>query len=507
MKILDVAHIREWDAQTIKNEPIQSIDLMERAARACADWLLKKYEVKRSFHIFCGNGNNGGDGMAIARMLLEAGYQVKVYAISTGNKPSADFETNLKRLKEIKNASLKEVTSIKDVPAAELKNAVVVDALFGSGLSKPLDGLNGEVVKLLNDSAAGIVAVDVPSGLGCDSLDFVLQSPPPPIVKARYTLTFQSPKFTFFFPEANVYVGEFVVLPIGLNDEYTATAPSTYQYVTKEFARSVFMPRRKFDHKGVFGHALMFCGSYGKMGAALMASRACLRSGAGLLTIYTPGCGYDILQSGIPEAMIVADADEHYINRVPPEIDKYNAIGAGPGIGNTDTTAYALKQMIKACKQPMVLDADALNIMADEGNKKGMYPQHTVLTPHVKEFERLAGKVANSMQRHERQLAYAKQHQVFVVLKGANTGIACPDGSFYFNSTGNPGMAKGGSGDVLTGVITGLMARGYEAKEAAILGVYIHGAAGDLAARDLGLEGMLATDIIERLGLAAQELE
>jgi ADP-dependent NAD(P)H-hydrate dehydratase / NAD(P)H-hydrate epimerase len=502
MKILTAKQIRDADQYTIKHEPVKSIDLMERAAAKCSEWLYQKFRPDRkTFKVFCGPGNNGGDGLAIARQLIETYSKVDVYIIRGAEKYSNNFLVNEERLKKQHKYALHSIRSIKDFPKIISKDCIV-DAIFGTGLSKPITGLAADVITKINEANVMVVSVDIPSGLFAD----IHSSPQNAIVHADYTLSFECPKSAFLFPENHPYVGEFIILPIGLDHNFITKLTSEKTFLSLEFVKKLLIKRKKFDHKGNHGHAFLVAGSYGKMGAAVLASRGCMRAGAGLLTTHVPECGYEIMQSAFPEAMIETDTDDKYFT---DEIksDNFDAIGVGPGLSTKEKTGKALKYLLQKSIKPVVIDADALNMLSENKSWLKYIPPQSILTPHPKEFERLTGKAANDFERNELQLNFTMKHRVFVILKGANTCIACPNGSSYFNSTGNPGMATAGSGDVLTGILTGLLAQGYSPLNASILGVYLHGLAGDLAAKHKSAHSLIASDIIAALPDAYNELE
>ena len=491
MKILSASQIRSADAYTIQHEPVSSINLMERAAAACVEWISKNAEKNYSFKIFCGPGNNGGDGLAIARMLLNAGFETKVFIVRESDKYSADFLENEKRLSNYHPLAIQNIKSEKDFPVIGYDDCVI-DALFGTGLSKPLTGIFSKLIESINSSDAEIISIDLPSGLYADQ-----HSDGVAIIHANHTLSFQLPKLAFMFAENEKYVGDFHLLEIGLDREFIAEIPAANNYLSKYFLQTLLKPRKKFSHKGNYGHALLVAGSKGKMGAALLAAKGCLRTGVGLLTMHVPETGIDIMQISCPEAMVaIGEMD----------FNKYAAIGIGPGIGIEAGAKEILKKYFHFAKAPMVLDADALNIISEERELLKLIPANSILTPHPKEFERLAGKTENDFERHELQLFFSKNHKVYVVLKGAHTCITTPDGISYFNSTGNPGMAKCGSGDVLTGIITSLLAQGYSSLESALLGVYLHGLAGDIAADKKGMDGMITRDVVNGVGEAWKNL-
>jgi ADP-dependent NAD(P)H-hydrate dehydratase / NAD(P)H-hydrate epimerase len=501
MKLLSAQQVRQADGYTIEHEPVSSIDLMERAASACCDWIVRHLSNEYHFSVFCGTGNNGGDGLAIARMLYEHGNVVNVFILRHSSSSSADFDMNLERLNDFPNVNVREIRSEHDLSAvAEGRHSpsVIIDCLFGSGLNRPAEGLAAAMIHYINASLGKVIAIDIPSGLFVeDNSKNVREN----IVRADHTLTFQLPKLSFFFPSNAGFVGDFTILDIGLHAAFIEKQASNFHYVTGEDARGIYRPRKKFSHKGDYGHALLVCGSYGKMGAAVLSARACMRAGAGLLTVAVPACGMNILQTAVPEAMAVSSEEERLISGMI-DCSKYHAIGAGPGIGTAKQTQGALKLLIQNSSVPLVLDADALNILSENRTWLGFLPPFSILTPHPKEFERLAGKWENDEERLKMQIEFSRRYKVYVVLKGAHTSIACPDGEVYFNSTGNPGMATAGTGDVLTGIITGLLAQKYDPKQGAVLGVYLHGLAGDIAAQKRSPEAMVAGDVVGRLGEA-----
>jgi NAD(P)H-hydrate epimerase len=446
-------------------------------------------------------GNNGGDGLAIARLMAGKGYPVEAFVLRINQKMSQSCQINYDRLFKIPGIRIYDLTGEEELPEI-VGEDVIIDAIFGSGLSKPVKGYAAGIISHLNKNNAVVIAIDVPSGLFCDDTNTTNNGA---IVEADYTLTFQFPKLAFLFPESFKYVGLWKVLDIGIHPDFIDTIDTRNYYIDLSDCQAVLKVRSKFAHKGFFGHALLIAGSYGKMGAAVLASRACLRTGAGLLTTHTPSLGNSIIQTAAPEVMTSVDPSQTHFSEIPDML-KYNAIGIGPGIGTEAETQNALKVLIQSTTLPILFDADAINILGDNKTWLSFLPRHSVFTPHPKEFERLAGKGDNDFERNTLQREFSIKYDAYVVLKGAHTAITCPDGSCFFNSTGNPGMATGGSGDVLTGVILGLLAQNYHPKEAAILGVYLHGLAGDLAASKKSMEALIASDITENLGRAYRRL-
>ncbi|MBS0027379.1 NAD(P)H-hydrate dehydratase [Chitinophaga sp. 22321] len=503
MKIFSAAQIREADAFTIAHEPISSSGLMERAAGKCAAWLEDHYSPVHPVYIFCGKGNNGGDGLVIARLLLDHGYTVRTGILQYSPKASADQELKLQALQEHYSSTVYDIGDISDFPALPA-NAIIIDAIFGTGMSRPIEGWTAGIIHLINDQRQKhvIISVDMPSGLMADESNRHTA-----VVQAHYTLSFEFYKLAFLLRENAPYAGEVHILPIGLHPDYITQTPARYHLSDREIMRTIYRPRDPFAHKGTYGHALLIAGSYGKMGAAILSARACLRAGAGLLSCHVPQCGYDIMQISEPCAMCITDEDPRYNTHFHQDITNtnYKAIGIGPGLDTQPGTAKSFEHLLSGWQRPMVIDADALNLISVYPFLLARIPAGSILTPHPKEFERLFGPSANDTARLDLLSKQAVSLQIYIILKGRYTAIACPDGAVYFNNTGNPGMATGGSGDVLTGILTGLLSQDYSPKAAVLLGVWLHGYAGDLAAAHLSQEAMTATDIISWLGKAFQE--
>ncbi|MEI9944803.1 MAG: NAD(P)H-hydrate dehydratase [Chitinophagaceae bacterium] len=499
MKIFSAEVIRQWDQYTIANEPIASIDLMERAASQCVKWLEENEYTGKRFVIFCGKGNNGGDGLAIARMLLEKEYDVIVYILELNHKGSSDFQANLAKLEKLP-IDILPIQTEKNFPSFA-EGDIIIDALWGSGLDRPLDGIAIQLVEQINESGCEIISIDVPSGLFVDR-----SSKGNTIIKATHVLSFQTYKLAFLVAENAAFAGQIHILDISLHTGFYKSANTDYELIDDIIIKSIYKPRKKFAHKGNFGHSLIVAGSYGKMGAAVLAAKACLHSGAGLLTCHIPKCGYDIMQSSVPEAMVMTDFNSSFLTKIEDDIKKYDAVGIGPGIGGASETKTLIKDVFDNYHHPVVIDADALNIIAAQKYLLRPIPPQSIITPHPKEFERLFGETANDFDKIEMAIHKAKELNIIIVLKGHHTLIATPEGKIFFNSTGNAGMAKGGSGDVLTGILTALLSQGYNSIETAILGVYLHGLAGDIAAKEFSMEAMTATDIIKNLGEAFKNI-
>ena len=499
MQIFATEQIKAWDEYTIRHEPITSLDLMERAATTCYEWLIQNNYKGRSFTIFCGKGNNGGDGLVIARLLAQTHHAVTVYILEFGHKGTEDFQANLARLHDT-SAVIRFISSedlLHPIPPVD----VVIDALLGSGINRPVDGLTASLINHINKSGNEVLAIDIPSGLFVDH-----SSRSNNAIKAQHTLSFQCFKPAFLMPENGEYIGRIHLLDIGLHPGFLIDQPSPFELIDLVMVRTLIEPRKPFSHKGDYGHAAIVAGSYGMMGAAVLCARACLRSGVGKLTCHIPALGYTIMQVSVPEAMCktgdAISAQEHLAS----EMDKYDTIAIGPGLGAHTGNTNLLYSVFEQNRRPMVIDADGLNTIAQEKALLNKIPPGSILTPHPKEFERLFGKTANDYDRIQMALQKAAEHNLYIVLKGRYTFIASPDGKGYFNSSGNPGMATGGTGDVLTGIITGLLAQKQAPLHAAMVGVFLHGHAGDLAAAYASQPSLMATDLIDFLGQAYQSI-
>ena len=501
-KILTSKQIHDVDAYTIANEPVPSIDLMERASSAVADQIIRMSTYGRRVLVFAGPGGNGGDALAVARMLARCGYQVEAYLFNLKGRMSADCRTNKERLVSSPNIAFHEVTSDAFVLPQVSTDDVIVDGLFGTGLSSPLSGGYAAAVDCINSSGAKVVSIDVPSGLMTEdnSLNDLSH-----VVRASVTLTFQFMKLSFLFAEHEQLVGDVRLLDIQLIDPNTAVTSTPYYIYEGCDAAETLKPRSKFSHKGTFGHACLVAGKRGMAGAAVMAAKACMRSGVGKLTVHTSAGNLLPLQCVVPEAILDIEESDQFAT--PFVSCQYNALAIGPGIGTGSITAMAMEQQLKDADAPMVLDADALNLLAANPQLIKSIPHGSILTPHKKELRGLIGETLDSLTELQLTREFARANGLYIVIKGANTATVTPEGNVYFNSTGNAGMATAGSGDVLTGVILSFLAQGYSPLHAATLGVYVHGLAGDLAAETLSEEGMIATDIINYLPSAFKELK
>ncbi|AHF14995.1 bifunctional ADP-dependent NAD(P)H-hydrate dehydratase/NAD(P)H-hydrate epimerase [Niabella soli] len=499
MKLLNAEQIRQWDAFTIKNEPLSSLELMERAANACARWIVQN-TLAESYYIFCGKGNNGGDGLAIARLLYNANKKVAVYILESDAKGSDDYISNFNILHHLSAIPIFMIRGERDLPELPF-NCIIIDALFGTGLNRPLTGLAAKMVDHINNSIAPAIAIDIPSGLFGDH-----SSAHNTIVKARHTLSFQVLKTAFLVAENEPWIGHVHIMDINLHPAFPDEVSTPFSIINKSLASREYRPRNAFAHKGNFGHALLIAGSWGKAGAAVLCSRACLRTGAGLVTAHVPQSGVTVLQTAVPEAMVFPDKEAEQVSGLNYDLNHFTAVGIGPGIGTGVKQQLLLKELLEHIQRPLVLDADALNILSENKALLNLLKPDTILTPHPKEFARLFGEAADDFKRIELAQTKAMELSIFIVLKGHHSFVACPDGTGYFNITGNAGMAKGGSGDALTGMVTSLLAQGYLPKEAALLGVFLHGLAGDLAAASGGMEALLASDLIDHIGNAFKQL-
>jgi len=502
MKIFTGAQIHELDQYTIEHEPIESINLMERAAKALVRAISESWSNTTPVVVFAGPGNNGGDALAVARMLAEAGYTVSAFLFNISGHLSTDCAVNRQRLRDCKRVkNFIEVTQEFDPPQLEA-DTLVVDGLFGSGLNKPLAGGFASLVKYINAAPSKVVSIDLPSGLMSEDNTYNVRAN---IIRADLTLTIQQPKLSFFFPENQLFIGKLRVLDIRLSEEGIQKTEAQYNVIDESDIRPLLRERDSFAHKGNMGSALLIAGSYGMAGAAVLAAKACLRSGAGKVTVHSPKRNNAILQISVPEAIVQLDSEETIFSEAV-DTEEYSALGIGPGLGLSETSAIAFITQIRRAQCPIIVDADALNILATHRAWMMQLPKGIILTPHPKEFERMEGHCTDSYERLTKARELAERLQGYIILKGHYSALCCPDGHVMFNSTGNAGMATAGSGDVLTGIITGLLARGYHQKEACMAGMFLHGLAGDIAAKHLGMESLIAGDLIKYLPEAFKRL-
>ena len=499
MKIFTASQLYEADKTTIQKQGISSEKLMERAAVEIFTWIHKRMQgAQDRIHLFCGIGNNGGDGLALARHLWEHGYNLQVHVVSYSDKRSEDFLINLERLKERKiwPDTIQENSELPEIRPEE----IVIDGIFGIGLNREPDPWVSKLMSHINKSGAFVISIDVPSGL---YLDKQLDNPEA-VIHANYVLSIQAPKLVFFLPQTGIYCDQWDVLNIGMDEEYLSRTETEYELIDKYEVLSWYKARKRFTHKGNFGHALIVGGSYGKIGAVILSAKACLVSGSGLVTAFVPKCGYTPVQAAAPEIMLYTDKNDEYIEDITYELEP-TVIGMGMGMGTLTQTANAMRKFLENYQGKLVIDADGLNILAQDKDLLTKLPPNTVLTPHPGELKRLIGSWKNDFEKLTKAKSFAEKYNCILVLKDAYT-IVINDGKAYVNSTGNSGMATAGSGDVLTGMITGLIAQGYDSQTAACMAVFLHGSAGDMVASKIGQEALTATDIINSIGLAIKDL-
>ncbi|WP_298555731.1 NAD(P)H-hydrate dehydratase [uncultured Algibacter sp.] len=500
MKVFSKEQIYEGDALTSEKQKISSTDLMERAGSQIFNWLHARMQgAQVPIHVFCGIGNNGGDGLVIARHLITHGYNVNTYVINCSDKRSKDFLINYDRIKNVTKKWPTLLSCAEEFPEMH-PDDIIVDAVFGIGLNRPIDEWVKKLFMHFRASKAFTLSIDMPSGLypdkAIDDEDAV--------VWAGFTLSFASPKLVFFLPETAKYTIQWEVIDIGLDQEFLFTTETEVELIGKHEVLPNYIPREKFSHKGQFGHALIIGGSYGKIGAVTLTSRATLSAGAGLVSAFVPKCGYHALQASFPEAMVITDTDEEKITSIKFDIEP-TVVGFGIGVGTDAKTITAFTSFLKKNKAPLVIDADGVNILSKKKNLLKLLPQATVLTPHPKELERLIGVWENDFDKLNKIKVFSKKYNVIIVVKGANS-ITVSEDKLYVNTTGNPGLSTAGSGDVLTGVITGLISQGYSPLVAAIFGVYLHGRSADIAVEDFGYQSLIASHVIDYIGEAYLDL-
>lgn len=480
MKILSAAQLHEWDAYTILEQDISSDMLMERAAIAFTNSLLPHLGFNEKIGIVCGPGNNGGDGLCIARLLHRKGFHVHV--VLYGANTSTDNQLNYHRAVK---AGVRIFLGENDIIPEQIQSSsLIIDALFGSGLTRPLSAINASVVEQLNALHARKFSVDIPSGMMADIPSSGV------VFRADHTFSFETPKLAFFFPENASVLGDWKILPIGLSESFLQKAETPFHIIDHNTISSLLHQRDTFSHKGSNGHALIIAGSASTPGAAALCSFAALEAGAGLVTLCS-----DIDYPEDPEVMItqrknasrkIADA-------------KINVIALGPGMGTDEEALAICKLVLQSAKQILVLDADALNILASNKELINMLPAGSILTPHPGEYARLFGAFQQWDELIIQLQQIAKSTGCILLYKRAFTIVVLPDGNIWFNSTGNAGMATAGSGDVLTGMITALLAQGYNAEDAALLGVYLHGLSGDIAMQYHHGQNLAAGDILDHI--------
>ncbi|WEK70151.1 MAG: NAD(P)H-hydrate dehydratase [Candidatus Chryseobacterium colombiense] len=490
MKIFTAKKIRQCDEFTIANEPVSSILLMERAAESCVNWILENCKIHKSFAIFCGNGNNGGDGLAMARLLYLKGFDVDVFVKEIKGNFSQDAAINYQKLKDFSGIHIIEFRDFQQEKITD--HTIFIDAVFGTGLSRKIEGEELKIINELNSLQNIKISIDIPSGLFADeNLD-----EDSAVFKADYTLSFQFWKRSFLYPETGKYTGKVVILDIGLHPQYINETHTSHFTIDDEGIEKIFKTRNEYSHKGSFGKAGIIGGSYGKIGAAVLSVKAALKSGAGLVFAYSPKCGYETLQTSSPEAMFI-EGGKDYIENI--ETDQDIVLGIGPGLGTHQETEVSLLKFLRGYSSPLVLDADALNIISKNPSFIQLIPENSIITPHPKEFERLFGKTKDSFERSDLAVQKAVELKIYIVLKDHHTQVVTPEGNIFYNITGNSGLAKGGSGDILTGILTSLLAQGYSSENAAVLGVWLHGKSADFAAEKHSKESMQPSDVIKEL--------
>ncbi|WP_347374679.1 NAD(P)H-hydrate dehydratase [Aequorivita sp. Q41] len=500
MKIFSSEQLYEADTITIENQNSTSEALVERAGTQVFNWLHQRLRgAQAPIRVFCGIGNNGGDGLVVGRLLIAHGYNVTIYIVNCSDKRSKNFLLNYDKIKNITKNWPHLMKGETDFPAIN-PDDIIVDAIFGIGLNRCPDGWVKKLIQHINVSKTFKLAIDIPSGLFPNSAVKDKEA----ILKANYTLTFQTPKLAFFLPETAPYISNFDILDIGLDRTFLNTTEALAQLISKIEAQRFYQAREKFGHKGTYGHTLIVAGSYGKIGAAVLSATAAFRIGAGMVTSFTPKCGYTILQTAIPEAMVITDPQEEFISAISIDF-KPSAIAVGMGIGKNPATVEALKNLFKTQNVPFVIDADALNSISEDKEVLTLLPKHSILTPHPGELKRLIGEWQDDYEKLEKTKEFSKKHEVVVVIKGAYSIIVYGE-KLYINTSGNPGMATAGSGDALSGVIVGLLSQGYDPLLASVFGVYMHGSAGDIALSKMGYEAIMAGDIIDNLAGAYLEL-
>jgi len=499
MKILSSNQIYQADQATIKNKSISSTELMEQAGIKVFEWIIANVHVENTvFTIFCGIGNNGGDGLVVARKLLEANYKIKTFIVNFSNNRSSDFQINLDLLEKLDHIPI-ELNEIDNFPKLT-NHDIIIDALFGVGISRSPKGFVKEIIKRINALKITVVSIDLPSGLFPESPIMDAES----VVKADYTLSFQNPKLALFLVENKDYCTNWILLDIGLDKSFIERMESDYETIDKDLIQSIYRSREKFSHKGDYGHSLIIGGSFGKIGAVVLASKAALKIGCGLVTAYIPKCGYTILQTANPEVMVEVD-DENYLEYFNFKT-KSDVIGIGIGMGTHLKTKNGFGKFLKENKKPLVIDADAINILSSQRELLKLVPKNSILTPHPKEFERLVGKWKNDYEKLKLLKKFSLKYNCIVILKGMYSALAYKN-KIYFNTTGNSALATAGSGDVLTGIITGLIGQNYSAIDACILGVYIHGRTADMAVnKNESKESFIASECINYFGAVFKEM-
>ncbi|MCL8006226.1 NAD(P)H-hydrate dehydratase [Gelidibacter japonicus] len=500
MKIFSKEQIYEGDLLTAKKQNISSTELMERAGTQIFNWIHQRMQgAQVPIHVFCGIGNNGGDGLVLARQLVNYGYNVHTYVVNCSDKRTQDFLINYDRIKQTTKKWPIMLNCKADFPPIG-SDDIIVDAVFGIGLNRPPNDWVKSLFQHFKESKAFTLAIDLPSGLYADKVPKDQNG----VVWADYTLSFQSPKLVFFLPDTSKYTRQWEVLDIEIDLEFLQQTETEVELIGKNEMLPIYKPREKFSHKGTYGHGLLIGGSYGKIGAMLLSGRGMLASGAGLVTVYVPKCGYMPMQTALPEAMVITDIDDDILTAIKYDIEP-TAIGIGMGMGTNEKTHAAFQMFLKTNNLPLIIDADGINLLSKHEGDLGLIKPQTVFTPHPKELERLLGKWKDDFDKLKKAKAFSKKYKCILVIKGAHTITVFQD-KLYINSTGNPGLATGGTGDVLTGIITGLIGQGYEPLTASLFGVYLHGKSADIAVNDYSYQSLTASHIIDYLGQAYLDL-
>ena len=502
MKLFTNEEIRAIDRYTIENEGVTSLELIERVAEGVTDEICSRWRSNKPTIIFAGPGNNGADALAVARLLFERGFRPEVYLFNIGGDKLSDdcIASRNRLLAEVPDIAFNEVCSKFNMPQISSAH-LIIDGLFGSGLREELKGGFKTLVQYINDEHATVVSIDLPSGMFGDWNPHIVNRN---TIHATLTIAIQFPRIAFFIPDNAPLIGEWKTIDIGLSQTAAANSQNNFCLLEKRDIAHRLLRRNRFASKADFGNAILYAGSYGMMGAAALAARGALRGGVGKLTVTGPKCGYEILQSSVPEAMFLHNKGVYNLMEIHPD-PRFNAMAIGPGIGTNELTVKALEDFLASASKPLLLDADALNCIALKPAMLNSIPFLSIITPHTGEFDRLFGPQQSSENRLRKAIEMAKVFNIIRVLKGHYTALIRPDGKVYFNTSGTPAMATPGAGDVLTGLILALLAQGYRPEIAATIGVYIHGVAGEIAATTHGEYGVLASDIADNIGRAIKE--
>lgn len=500
MKIFSKEQIYEGDQLTAQKQNISSTELMERAGTQIFNWIHQRMQgAQVPIHVFCGIGNNGGDGLVLARQLINYGYNVHTYVVNCSDKRTEDFLVNYDRIKQTTKKWPTMLNCKADFPPIG-PDDIIVDAVFGIGLNRPPNEWVKGLFQHFKASEAFTLAIDLPSGLYADKVPEDENG----VVRADYTLSFQTPKLVFFLPDTSKYTRQWEAIDIGIDREFLQQTETEVELIGKNEMLPIYKPREKFSNKGTYGHGLLIGGSYGKIGAMILSGKGMLASGAGLVTSYIPRCGYTPMQSAVPETMIITDVDDEHLTGIAFDIEP-TAIGIGMGMGQSEKTQAAFQKFIKSNALPLVIDADGINLLSKHKDDLKLLKPNTVLTPHPKELEGLLGKWKDDFDKLKKAKAFSKKYKCILVIKGAHT-ITVAEKKLYVNSTGNPGLATAGTGDVLTGIITGLICQGYEPLSASLFGVYLHGKSADIAVEDYGYQSLTASHVVDYIAKAYLDL-